>query len=305
METTQTTSIKYMESMESMDMDDLKDMEMQLLVKQALQEDVGPSDITAQLVAADTMAKAQVITRARVVVCGIDVFVEVFNQLDSAVKVIPLCHDGDVLSKNQGMLVLEGPARSLLTGERVALNFLQMLSGTATTTQAYVDHLAQSTPQGMVSPKLLDTRKCISGYRHLQKYAVRCGGGMNHRMGLYDAFLIKENHIKACGSILSAVTKAREIAHSCLCEVEVENLTELQEALNAQVDRVMLDNFKLEDIEQAVRMNQAHQHTAELEISGNVDLEHLSLYAKTGVDYISVGALTKHIQAIDLSMRIV
>lgn len=265
------------------------------MVKNALLEDVGGEDITAQLISENSSAKASVITRDAAVICGSGWFNEVYHQLDPNIEITWLVKDGQMVKANETLCHLQGKARNILTGERTALNFLQTLSGTATTVKKYVDALAN------FSTQLLDTRKTLPGFRFAQKYAVRCGGGTNHRMGLYDAYLIKENHIAACGSITAAVIKARELNVDKVIEVEVENLTQLEEALAINTDIIMLDNFSLSNIQEAVNINNKR---AKLEISGNVTLDNITQLAETGVDYISVGALTKHIKAIDLSMRI-
>ena len=263
-------------------------------VRAALAEDIGDGDITAALITEDAIARATVITREDAVQSGAPWVDEVFAQLDPGVEVVWASRDGQRVEAGQTLFTLTGRARSLLTGERTALNFLQLLSGTATACRRYADKVA-NTPV-----KLLDTRKTIPGLRIAQKYAVRCGGCYNHRIGLYDAYLIKENHIAARGSIRAAIDTAREQAPGKPVEVEVESLAELEEALGAGADRVMLDNFSFEDMAQAVRLNAGR---AELEASGNVNTETLVPIAETGVDYISIGALTKDCKALDLSMR--
>ena len=267
-------------------------------VASALHEDVGSGDLTAQLIPADRAARAAVITREDAVLCGIAWFDEVFQQVDPRVRVTWSARDGERVHAAQQLCTLGGPARSLLTGERAALNFLQMLSATATVTSKYVDAVAGT------KCRILDTRKTIPGLRIAQKYAVRCGGGTNHRIGLFDAILVKENHIAAAGSIAGAVSEARRVAPKVLLEVEVENLTQLREALDARVDRILLDNFPLDQMRDAVRVTRQHTNArTELEASGNMSLETLRAVAGTGVDFISVGGLTKHVKAIDLSMR--
>jgi nicotinate-nucleotide pyrophosphorylase (carboxylating) len=267
-------------------------------VATALQEDIGSGDLTAQLIPADRIARACVITREEAVLCGTAWFDEVFRRIDAGVRVTWSVRDGDRARADQQLCTLEGSARSLLTGERTALNFLQSLSGTATVTRRYVDAVAGT------KCRILDTRKTIPGLRIAQKYAVRCGGGTNHRIGLFDAILVKENHIAAAGSIANAVSEARRVAAKVLLEVEVENLVQLREALDAHVDRILLDNFSLDDMRRAVQTTRAHANArTELEASGNMSLETLRAVAETGVDYISVGALTKHVRAVDLSMR--
>jgi nicotinate-nucleotide pyrophosphorylase (carboxylating) len=267
-------------------------------VAAALAEDVGTGDLTAQLIPADRAGRAAVITREDAVFCGTAWFEEVFRQVDARVRVTWSARDGERVRADQQLCTLEGPARSLLTGERAALNFLQMLSATATVTSKYVEAVAGT------KCRILDTRKTIPGLRVAQKYAVHCGGGTNHRIGLFDAILVKENHIAAAGSIAGAVSEARRVAPQVLLEVEVENLTQLREALDARVDRILLDNFSLEQMRDAVKITRQHANArTELEASGNMSLENLRAVADTGVDFISVGGLTKHVKAIDLSMR--
>lgn len=263
-------------------------------VRHALEEDVGQGDITAQLVPADGIWKASVYSREDAILCGRNWFDAVFRHLDDKVDLRWYAADGDPVKPHQVVCTLKGPARSLLTGERTALNFLQTLSGTATLAHQYAKQL-----EGL-DTRILDTRKTIPGLRRAQKYAVRTGGCHNHRMGLYDAFLIKENHITAAGSIAAAVQSARALDAELAVEVEVENLDELQQALQTDTDRIMLDNFSPGDIKKAVAMTAGK---AELEASGGITLNNLRRYAETGVDYISIGALTKDIKAIDLSMR--
>lgn len=276
-------------------------------VRAALLEDLGDAlttleqpdasaDITAQLIPADRMASARVITREAGVFCGQPWVDEVFTQLGGDVKVEWKVQDGEVLSPNQELFRLHGPARLLLTGERNALNFVQTLSGVATLTARYVAELEGT------DCRLLDTRKTIPGLRTAQKYAVTCGGGKNHRIGLYDAYLIKENHILACGGIAEAINEARRLNPGKPVEVEVESLAELEQALAANADIVMLDNFDVAMMREAVAINQGR---AKLEVSGNVTLDTLAEFAATGVDFISVGALTKHVRALDLSMRFI
>jgi nicotinate-nucleotide pyrophosphorylase (carboxylating) len=265
------------------------------MVKQALAEDVSSGDITAGLIPSEKKAKATVITREAMVVCGRAWAHEVFKQVDATLMLEWHSKDGDVKNPNDTLFTVAGCARSILTAERCALNFLQMLSATATVTANYVEKLKGT------EAKLLDTRKTIPLFRLAQKYAVTCGGGKNHRIGLSDAFLIKENHIAACGSIEKAVIHARSMHDDKLVEVEVESLDEFRQALAAKPDVIMLDNFSDSDIVSAVALKPAG---IKLELSGNVDLNSIANYAKLGVDYISVGALTKHVQAIDLSMRL-
>ena len=264
-------------------------------VRAALAEDVGTGDITASLIPEDAQSTARVICREPAVICGIDWFNEVFFQLDPDVKLEWAISEGDEVKENQTLVTLYGNSRSLLTGERCALNFLQTLSGTATLCRNYSELVRET------SVKLLDTRKTLPGLRIAQKYAVTCGGCYNHRIGLYDAFLIKENHIAACGSITQAIETARKNFPGKPVEVEVESLLELDEALGAGCDQIMLDNFSLEDMEAAVE--KAKGQTL-LEASGGINSNTLVPIAKTGVDYISIGALTKDCRAVDLSMRL-
>ncbi|HKE95123.1 MAG TPA: carboxylating nicotinate-nucleotide diphosphorylase [Povalibacter sp.] len=267
-------------------------------VRAALSEDVGAGDLTAQLVPAAALGHARVITREAAVLCGSAWFDEVFRQVDARVKVTWHMTDGAQVRADQLLCELHGPSRGLLTGERTALNFLQTLSGTATITRRYADAVAGT------GCRVLDTRKTLPGLRLAQKYAVRCGGGTNHRIGLFDAILVKENHIAAAGSIGAAVGEARRVDSKVLLEIEVENFDELQQALEAGVDRVLLDNFSLDEMRRAVAITRAHRNSrTQLEASGNLTLETLRNVAETGVDFISVGALTKHLRAVDLSMR--
>jgi nicotinate-nucleotide pyrophosphorylase (carboxylating) len=264
-------------------------------VSAALAEDIGTGDITAQLIAPTTQASARIISREAGVFCGRAWADEVFSQIDSDTEIDWLVEDGQQLCANDVLFTASGSARSLLTAERSALNFLQLLSGTATGCQQLANIVAGT------GVKLLDTRKTIPGLRIAQKYAVTCGSCYNHRLGLYDAFLIKENHINACGSIEAAVTSARKLAPDKLLEVEVESLDELEQALSARCDRVMLDNFTLEQLVTAVAVAGGR---VELEASGNITETTLRPIAETGVDYISIGALTKDCKALDLSMRL-
>ena len=268
--------------------------EIDAQVAESIREDLGGGDISAALIDAAQFAQAQVKGREAAVVCGIPWAISVFKQIDPTVELTWLVKEGEKVQPNQIWLQLNGRARSLLSGERCALNWLQTLSGVATRVSQFISALSATHTQ------LLDTRKTIPGLRAAQKYAVRIGGGTNHRMGLFDAYLIKENHLMSCGSITRAVAVARQQHPGKLVEVEVENLAQLDEALIAQVDMVMLDNFQLPEIEQAV---QRTNKRAKLEVSGNIHLNNIRQIAATGVDYISVGALTKHINAIDLSMR--
>lgn len=274
-------------------------MNLEVVIKEnvtaALKEDIGSGDITARLLPNKT-ATAKIICRETAMLCGKDWVNTTFKMVNPDVDVHWHFTDGDSLTPNSIVAEISGPVQSILTAERTALNFLQTLSGTATTTNEYVKVIEGT------GCTLLDTRKTLPGLRVAQKYAVRVGGGQNHRMGLFDAFLIKENHIKAAGSITEAVNKARTLNPNCLAEVEVETLDEYQEALSAQPDRIMLDNFTLEMIHQAVALP---HDGVQLEVSGGVDKSTLTEYAQTGVDFISLGALTKHLQAIDFSLLIV
>lgn len=264
-------------------------------VRTALAEDLGSGDITAQLIPEQRMARARIITREAATICGTAWVDEVFRQLDPRVQVTWNVADGERAMQDQTLFSLEGPARALLSGERSALNFLQLLSGVATRCREYAD-LVEGTPV-----RLLDTRKTLPGLRLAQKYAVTCGGCHNHRIGLYDAFLIKENHIAACGGIAQAVASARQIAPGRPVEVEVENLDELREALEAGADIIMLDELDHDDMRTAVALSAGR---AKLEASGGINRDTLRSYAETGVDYISIGTLTKDVKAIDLSMRL-
>ena len=269
------------------------------LVTLALDEDLNyqsaeQGDITAQLIPQAEQANAKVITREDCIFCGKDLIIEVFKQVDPSVVVNICVNDGDFVSANSTLFTASGSARAILTAERTALNFVQTLSGTATTTAHYVKELSGTSTQ------LLDTRKTIPGLRALQKYAVKCGGGANHRIGLFDAFLIKENHIAACGGINNAVAQAKLNHADKPIEVEVESFDELEQAISAGADIIMLDNFNPEQICQAVSITNKR---AKLEVSGNMTLETLKAYSQAGVDFISSGALTKNLQSIDLSMR--
>jgi len=263
-------------------------------VRRALDEDLGSGDITARLIPEDGIWKASVYTRDPAVLCGRNWFDAVFKQLDEKVDIRWYAADGETIVPHQVVCTLKGPTRCLLSGERTALNFLQTLSGTATLAYTYAKRV-----EGL-NTRVLDTRKTIPGLRRAQKYAVHCGGCHNHRMGLYDAFLIKENHIAAAGSIEGAVNMARALNRELAVEVEVENREELEQALQAGADRILLDNFTADEIRQAVALTGKR---AELEASGGITLDTLRQYAETGVDYVSIGALTKDIHAIDLSMR--
>ncbi len=296
-------------------------------VHRALQEDLGNGDVTAELLPAELCVEAEIITREPMLVCGQDWVNEVIQQVDKTIKINWQVTEGQWLNSPQSLCHIIGNARSILTAERTALNFLQTLSATATQTYHYVQKLKGSTT------RLLDTRKTLPGLRLAQKYAVRCAGGINHRIGLYDAFLIKENHITSCGSIKTAVELARQAQKELLVEIEVENLEELKEALDAKPDRILLDNFSQEMLIEAVKMNRerlrfyqnAHGSTAgslnlassldvddssvepvlcTLEASGGITLDNIAQVASSGVDFISVGAITKSIQAIDLSLLV-
>ena len=264
-------------------------------VRIALAEDVGSGDITAQLIPAEQLARAKVITREPAVISGVAWVTEVFRQVDSSVQLRWLVADGQRVQANDVLFELQGKARSLLTGERAALNFLQSLSAVATRSQYFADMVTGT------AVKLLDTRKTLPGLRLAQKYAVTCGGCHNHRLGLYDAFLIKENHIAACGGVAATVAAAHRIAPGKPVEVEVENLAELREALAAGADIIMLDELSLEDMRTAVQLNASQ---AKLEASGGVNEQTIRENAETGEDYISLGTLTKDVKAIELSMRL-
>ncbi|MDH3482564.1 MAG: carboxylating nicotinate-nucleotide diphosphorylase [Gammaproteobacteria bacterium] len=266
-------------------------------VATALAEDVGDGDLTALLIDADAIVGATIIARESLLLAGQPWVDEVFAQLDKKVVVDWYVGDGQTAESGDVICKLVGPARALLTGERTALNFLQTLSSAATITARYVEAVEGT------GVRILDTRKTLPGLRLAQKYAVACGGGTNHRIGLFDAILIKENHIKAAGSIAAALQRAKEIDATVLVEVEVENHDELLEALDAGATRILLDNFTLQELEQAVETNRTYGYAAaQLEASGNITLESVRSIAETGVDYISTGALTKNVDAIDLSM---
>ncbi len=264
-------------------------------VAQSLREDIGDGDITARLIPADKRAKGRVITRETATIAGREWVNEVFRQVDPSVELTWQVSDGDTVSPDQVLFTMEGPARSLLSAERAALNWLQTLSGVATSCAAYAARVAHT------QVRLLDTRKTLPGLRLAQKYAVTCGGCFNHRIGLWDAFLIKENHIAACGSIAKAIEAAHRIAPGKPVEVETENLDELAQALKAGADIIMLDEFSLEDMRTAVVTTGGK---AKLEASGGINADTLVPVAETGVDYISIGALTKDVKALDLSMRL-
>lgn len=266
-------------------------------VRRALDEDVGTGDLTAQLVPARATAQADVLTRESAILCGQAWFSETFHQLDPQIQIHWHVQDGDAIKAGQVVCGLQGRARSLLTGERTALNFLQLLSGVATRTQGYVDAVRGT------HCIVLDTRKTLPGLRQAQKYAVTCGGGHNHRMGLYDAILIKENHIAAAGSVRAAVTRAKEQAPSgTFIEIEVEYMAQLREAIDAGATHILLDNFTAPMLTEAIAETRGR---AKLEASGGYALDHIRAIAQTGVDFISVGDLTKNVRAIDFSMRVV
>ncbi|WP_133468324.1 carboxylating nicotinate-nucleotide diphosphorylase [Paraglaciecola marina] len=279
----------------------MQNIDIPLAVKLALSEDLNGQDadlgdITANLIPAEQHITAEIITREACVLAGAAWVTETFAQLNEGIKLLWCVNDGEQLSANQTIVKITGNARHILTGERTALNFLQTLSGTATTVADCVAELAGT------NTKLLDTRKTLPGMRLAQKYAVRCGGGTNHRIGLYDAYLIKENHIFACGSIENAVKQARQANSQLNVEVEVENIEELNQAILAKADIIMLDNFDNQMIQQAVAINAGK---CKLEVSGNITKPRLKALSQLGVDYISSGALTKDIKAIDLSLRVI
>ena len=270
--------------------------DLQTTVARALDEDIGTGDVTAGLIPAAKQASATVICREAAILCGTAWFDEVFRQLDPAVHIIWQHQDGERVTANAVLCTLQGSARSILSGERAALNFLQTLSATATATRRYVDLVAHT------QCRILDTRKTLPGLRTAQKYAVVCGGGTNHRIGLYDRVLIKENHIMAAGSITAAIQQARQLHPGILVEVETENLQELAEATAAQADIIMLDEYSLADMREAVRITNGR---IPLEASGGVSPETLVAIAETGVNFVSIGGITKHVRAVDLSMRFV
>jgi len=269
-------------------------------VDRALREDIGDGDLTAELVSVSEIIAATIITRDNMTLAGRPWVDEVFRQLDPRISIEWLADDGDSPEAGATLCSLRGPARPILSGERVALNFLQTLSATATLTATFVQAVAGT------GCRILDTRKTIPGLRLAQKYAVKCGGGWNHRVGLFDAILIKENHIMSAGGIAAAIASARELHPDMPVEIEVESLAEAGAALAAKAERLLLDNFALPVLKQAVALNQEKgDPPAELEASGGLTIEEVAAVAKTGVDYISVGGLTKNIHAIDLSMRFV
>jgi nicotinate-nucleotide pyrophosphorylase (carboxylating) len=267
-------------------------------VEAALREDIGSGDVTAALVPAAQQLRGRVLTREDAVLCGCAWADETFRRLDARVRLSWQAADGDCVSAGQTILAIAGPARAVLTGERTALNFLQLLSATATATRRFVEAVAGT------GCRILDTRKTLPGLRSAQKYAVRCGGADNHRLGLFDMVLIKENHIAAAGSITAAIEAARRSAPGVSVEVEVESLAELEEALRARPDIVMLDEFSMNDLRAAVALRDSRARQVKLEASGNVTLESVRAIAATGVDFVSVGAVTKHVRAVDLSMRL-
>lgn len=267
-------------------------------VATALSEDVGSGDVTALLVPATQTVRGRVITREDAVLCGRPWVEETFRQLDPQVRLTWHAADGDRIVANSVIFEITGPARAVLTGERTALNFLQLLSATASVARLFADAIAGT------DCRILDTRKTIPGLRTAQKYAVLCGGAKNHRIGLYDMVLIKENHIAAAGSISGAIAAARRVAPKIPVEVEVESLAEFQEALAARPDIILLDEFNEPDMREAVKTNRADAHPVKIEASGSVSLETVRAIAATGVDFISVGSITKHVRAVDLSMRL-
>ncbi len=263
-------------------------------VRQSLHEDIGEGDITADLIANDTQLEVRLICREKAILCGTEWFNSAFLQIDPDIDLRWSVKDGDAVEGGQILCDLQGHARSLLTAERTALNFLQTLSATATQAHYYQNLISHTKCQ------ILDTRKTLPGLRLGQKYAVRCGGGLNHRMGLYDAFLLKENHLASCSGMAAAVKKARRIKPDALLEIEVETLTQLQQAIATKVDRILLDNFTIAQLKEAVKINNGR---VELDASGNITDQNIIEIAQTGVDFISIGALTKHIRAIDFSLR--
>jgi len=266
-------------------------------VAEALAEDIGSGDLTAALIPMERLGRATVITREAAVICGIPYVEAAFHQVDAGVRLEWRVAEGDLAGADQPLFTVEGPARALLTGERTALNFLQLLSGTATAAHAYAALLEGT------NCRLLDTRKTLPGLRAAQKYAVRVGGGQNHRLGLFDGILIKENHIMAAGSIAAAVTRAKQSGTAVPVEVEVENLAELAQAIEAGADIALLDEFSMAALREAVSVNSRARRPLKLEASGGVTAATIREIAETGVDFISVGGITKHVRAVDLSMR--
>jgi nicotinate-nucleotide pyrophosphorylase (carboxylating) len=267
-------------------------------VRAALAEDLGSGDVTAALVPTAQHVAGRIVCREPAVLCGRAWVDETFRQLDASVRLDWQVADSQSIEPDQVLVRLEGPARAVLTGERTALNFLQLLSGTATAARRFVDAVAGT------GCRILDTRKTLPGLRTAQKYATRCGGAHNHRIGLFDMVLVKENHILAAGSIAAAVATARRLSPEVPVEVEVESLAEFDEALAAGCDVIMLDELSLEDMREAVRRRDAHAGRTRIEASGSVSLETVRRIAETGVDYVSVGAITKHVRAVDLSLRL-
>jgi len=263
-------------------------------VRMALAEDIGGGDISAMLIDQSEQLKMKLLVREDAVLCGCAWFDAAFSQCDESIQIKWSASDGDRIEANSILCQISGSARAMLSAERTALNFLQTLSGTATTTRHYARSIQHT------ACRILDTRKTIPHLRRAQKYAVKCGGGVNHRIGLFDAYLIKENHLAASGSIKAAVARGRELSPNHLLEVEVEDLDQLQQAIDAKVDRVLLDNFSITELRQAVTLN---NKTIQLEASGNITEESILKIAETGVDFISIGALTKHLRAIDFSLR--
>jgi nicotinate-nucleotide pyrophosphorylase (carboxylating) len=272
--------------------------DMAAQVAAALREDVGSGDVTASLVPQRQLVRGEVISREGAVICGAPWVAETFRQLAPEIALDWVVRDGESVAAGGIVFRVQGLARPVLTGERTALNFLQLLSGTATTTRSFVEAVAGT------GCEILDTRKTLPALRTAQKYAVRCGGARNHRMGLYDMVLIKENHIAAAGSLAAAISAARRVAPRLQVEAEVENLAELDQALAAAPDIIMLDDFTVEDLRSAVQRVRATHSGVKLEASGSVSLQTARAIAETGVDYISVGSLTKHVRAVDLSMRL-
>ena len=264
-----------------------------LIVGLALNEDIGDGDITSALLSEDLKVKASITCRENAILCGVPWVEKVYEKIDNSVKIEWRFEEGANVQVGDKVAMISGSAKAILSGERTALNFLQTLSGTATITTQYLAALKGT------STKLLDTRKTLPGLRTAQKYAVKIAGGSNHRAGLYDAYLIKENHIKSCGNISNAIVEARRLNPSKSLEIEVQNLKEFREALSLKPDIIMLDNFKIANIKKAVAIN---SNSVKLEVSGGVDLESLAIIAKIGIDYISVGALTKHCRSIDFSL---
>ncbi len=269
--------------------------DIESVVRSALAEDIGNGDITAELIPAKKLVSARIISREDGVLCGSPWVNRVFSQLDNSIAVNWRLNESETFKANQILAEVDGSARPIMSGERTALNFLQLLSGTASYTRELTSRIAHT------SAKLLDTRKTLPGLRSAQKYAVRIGGGQNHRMGLFDAYLIKENHIAACGGISEVISKVRTVSMDKSVEIEVQNLTQLQEALAAGANKILLDNFDILALQEAVKITQGQ---SKLEASGGIDQDLLVKIAETGVDYISIGALTKHCRAIDLSLLI-